>query len=228
MSPFSSLKHFSEPLTKPYLPSFGIKVLVGYEGLYYNSQKCPRLSVSRQHPEHSLLATLPFWSQWLGLCVGTNRGNFLQTSIPDSASLIPKCPTYNPIVNQSLRIWRQFRSHFGLQSSQLSYPYNRKPAFPPSLNDNVFGLWSKKGITTIKDIVHHTFTQLSSKFNLPKTQLLFQIRDFVRKTLWHDKLHSPWKDQDKSFAWFGNSLFPISPLLVLLRSPLLCHQPPIF
>uniref|UniRef100_A0A8C4EHZ6 cyclin-dependent kinase n=1 Tax=Dicentrarchus labrax TaxID=13489 RepID=A0A8C4EHZ6_DICLA len=35
-------------------------------------------------------------------------------------------------------------------------------------------------------------------------------------------------DKQQKFAWFGNHLFPISPLLVLLRSPPLCHQPPNF
>ena len=100
---------------------------------------------------------------------------------------IPKRPNYSPVVNQSLRIWRQFRSHFGFQSFLFSSPCDKNPAFPTSLNDSVFKLWFKKGIKTFKDLyvdkTFASFTQLSLKFSLPRSHLFryFQIRDFIWK-----------------------------------------------
>lgn len=81
---------------------------------------------------HSRLSDwVPIWAQ---IKETSCKPSSLTALICSPLTLIPKRPNYNPIGNQALRIWRQFRFHFGLQSFPSSSPCNRNPAFPPSLN----------------------------------------------------------------------------------------------
>lgn len=47
----------------------------------------------------------------------------------------------NPVVSSSLRIWSQFRMHFGFKQMILSTPIVRNPVFKPALLDSAFSLW---------------------------------------------------------------------------------------
>ena len=99
-------------------------------------------------------------------------------------SLKPDC---GPVVSQSLRIWKQFKRCYGIKAISIFSPCNNNPAFPPSLHDDAFEVWRRKGIAVFKDLyidkTFASFAQLSLNFQLPKTHLFryFQIRDFVQK-----------------------------------------------
>lgn len=96
--------------------------------------------------------------------------------------------TGNIIVRTSLRIWNQFRRHFGLQTYSILAPITANHMFQPSLVDAAFTIWSNLGIKSFKDLyidnVFASFEQLSEKFDLPKHHLFrfFQIRSFVINT----------------------------------------------
>ena len=91
---------------------------------------------------------------------------------------------YSPIVGHSLRIWKQFKRSYGIQTISILSPCNSNPAFPPSMKDNAFGIWHKKGIAVFKDLyigkTFASFSQLSLNFQLPKSHL-FRYFHFVRK-----------------------------------------------
>ena len=97
----------------------------------------------------------------------------------------------NPIVSASLKIWNQLRKNFGLQGPSTLSPLLKNHAFKPSNIDPTFKIWHSKGIISIKDLytdgIFSSYTELSSKFNLPASHLFrfFQIRDFVKKNFPH-------------------------------------------
>lgn len=94
----------------------------------------------------------------------------------------------NVIVNNSLRIWAQFRRHFGFQAASSLSPITSNHMFTPSCTDTTFNLWFNKGIKTInnlyKDNIFISFAQLAETYDLPKTHFFryLQIRSFVKKT----------------------------------------------
>ena len=96
--------------------------------------------------------------------------------------------TKNVIVKKSLRIWVQFRRHFGLQSYSINAPLAANHVFQPSLMDGAFLAWSDLGITSFKDLffdnVFASFQQLSDEYSIPRQQFVryLQVRSFVRKT----------------------------------------------
>lgn len=92
----------------------------------------------------------------------------------------------NAIVKSTLRIWKQFRRHFGLQTFSFLAPISANLVFHPSLIDRAFSLRSDSGIETFGDLyLDNTFAyfqQLSEKFSLPRHHFFryLQIRSFVR------------------------------------------------
>lgn len=82
------------------------------------------------------------------------------------------------IVNQSIRIWAQFRRHFGLQGPILS-PIKSNHVFIPSCADPAFTLWFNKGIRSIHNLyiedIFASFSQLSRTYDLPKNNFFFII-----------------------------------------------------
>lgn len=100
-------------------------------------------------------------------------------------SISPSAYTKNIIVRTSLRIWTQFRRHFGLQTYSVLAPITANPIFPPSLVDDAFVIWSNAGIKSFKDLCINNnfapFDQLSDKFGLSKHQFFrfLQIRSFA-------------------------------------------------
>lgn len=101
------------------------------------------------------------------------------------ASIVNRSFT-NPVINASLRIWRQFRLHFGLQSPSANMPVTANPLFPPSTMDSAFLFWHKVGIKKICDLyddgIFCSFTQVCIKFPLLKSHFFrfLQIRNYVR------------------------------------------------
>lgn len=66
--------------------------------------------------------------------------------------LSKKSQTVNPIVNGSLRIWSQFRSHFKHKQALTLLPIVSNGLFPPSLVDSAFQIWFRKGLWCIRDL----------------------------------------------------------------------------
>ena len=95
--------------------------------------------------------------------------------------------TKNIIVKASLRIWNQFKRHFGFQTLSLLAPISPNHIFPPSLIDNAFEIWSNKGIKAFKDLyIDNTFAsfqQLAQKFSLPNHHFFryLQVRNFITR-----------------------------------------------
>ena len=93
---------------------------------------------------------------------------------------------YNPIVQSTVKIWRQFRRHFKIYSLSLLMPICNNHIFLPSSLDPVFSVWKEKGLVYFKQLfVDRTFVAfdiLKTTFDLPNSQLFryFQIRDFAR------------------------------------------------
>lgn len=94
--------------------------------------------------------------------------------------------TKNVCVKTTLRIWNQFRRHFGFQTTSLSAPVASNPAFAPSMVDSAFSIWSSLGIKRFRDLyidnTFSTFEQLAVKFGLPRHHFFrfLQIRSYVR------------------------------------------------
>lgn len=93
------------------------------------------------------------------------------------------------IVSHSIRIWAQFRKHFGLQGPSALTPVRSNHMFIPSCTDPAFTLWFNKGIKSIHDLyirdVFASFSQLSQAYDLPKNHFFryLQIRSFVQKAV---------------------------------------------
>ena len=95
--------------------------------------------------------------------------------------------TSMPTVSHTLKIWAQFRMHFGLRKPSSYSPIYRNHLFKPSCTDLTFRTWFEKGIRTFEDLYSRgtlsSFSDLSQRFNLPKSHLFryFQIRHFLQK-----------------------------------------------
>lgn len=92
------------------------------------------------------------------------------------------------IVSNSIRIWAQFRRHFGLQGASVLSPIKSNHMFTPSCTDPAFTVWFNNGIKSIYNLyiedTFASFSQLSELYSLPKNHLFryLQIRSFVCKT----------------------------------------------
>ncbi len=128
-------------------------------------------------------------SDWVPSWVSIEEGSCSPASpaalLCGPLTAISRCPYGNSIVRQSLRIWSQFRTHFGLQRLPVVSPINRNPLFPPSLNDKAFNTWQRAGISVVNDIyidnVFPCFSQLKQKFSLSSAQF-FRYLQILLKT----------------------------------------------
>ncbi|KAF3848746.1 hypothetical protein F7725_015243 [Dissostichus mawsoni] len=90
------------------------------------------------------------------------------------------------VVKGCLKIWNQFRRHFGLQITPVSAPVHSNPLFTPSVIDRAFLIWKDLGIVSIKQLyisgIFASFDQLTQAFNLQRTHFFryLQVRNFVR------------------------------------------------
>lgn len=115
-------------------------------------------------------------------CIPTTLTALLYSPINRSFSPYTK----NYIVKTSLRIWRQFRRYYGLQTFSMSAPIASNFAFSPSMMDNTFSQWATYGLSMFKDLyiddVFASFQQLVDKFSLPRNNFFryLQARSFIR------------------------------------------------
>lgn len=96
---------------------------------------------------------------WLSM-EAISAGHVSLRALAHSPILSTTAPyTKNTIVKKSLKIWVQFRRHFGLQSYSVNAPLAANHAFHPSLVDGVFSAWSNLGIITFKDLTKKFLTK---------------------------------------------------------------------
>ncbi|MBN3304573.1 PAQR2 protein, partial [Amia calva] len=128
--------------------------------------------------------TTPVWLQIeVNSCKFSSLLALLCVSLPTPISNYSQ----NPIVRHTLKIWTQFRTHFGLMSLSVLSPIDSNHLFPPSLVDQAFHVWHRNGITTIQDLykdrILMSFEQLANKFNLPQSHFSQYLQ--VRHKLLH-------------------------------------------
>lgn len=92
----------------------------------------------------------------------------------------------NPVVCYSLKIWCQFRKHYGLASMSVYSPVTANHLFPASLLDDAFNLWQKNRVLNIemlyRDGIFMSFDQVREKFSLPAHNFFryLQVRHFIK------------------------------------------------
>lgn len=98
----------------------------------------------------------------------------------------PSQHTNNPVVLSSLKIWKQFRHHFGLKSLSVLIPICKNHLFLPATIDKTFMLWRNLGLVSFSDLyldkTFGSFADLVIKFGLSKQSLFryFQLRHFTK------------------------------------------------
>lgn len=98
-----------------------------------------------------------------------------------------KLHSNNPVVTSTLRIWKQFRVHFGFKKAILNMPILRNPFFKPALMDTAFHIWFQRGLKSVADLFHDSvfvsFDFLVQKYGIPRSHFFryLQIRDFTHK-----------------------------------------------
>ena len=100
----------------------------------------------------------------------------------------------NPVVVNSIKIWVQFRKHYGLNEPSTLAPIFKKHSFSPSLSDPRFRTWRDKGLLTVKDLYkENIFTELSTRLELPRSHFFhfLQVKHFVQTTYPHFPNHPP-------------------------------------
>lgn len=92
----------------------------------------------------------------------------------------------NPIIYNSIRIWRDISKYLGRgKAKSLLSPITQNPDFPAGVNSPTFLAWRDKGIHMIGDLLRDdaflSFQQLQETFNIPKQHFFgyLQIRHFV-------------------------------------------------
>ncbi|XP_059840837.1 uncharacterized protein LOC132402176 [Hypanus sabinus] len=134
----------------------------------------------------------PLCPQWVNLECNEVQGyslfSILGSSLPTDLVKFNK-QISNPVVKHTLRIWFQFRKFFTLKNFVLDSPILLNFFFKPSLTDQAFSIWKRKGIKCFRDLFFEgslmSFDQLSNKFKLPKSNFFryLQIRNFLHKVL---------------------------------------------
>lgn len=138
---------------------------------------------------------ITFWSyfhnrsdcpSWVAIELGSAKNCSVPALLGSKLPLPPNKPIDNPVVRHTLRVWAQFRRHFGLSDFCLSSPISANHLFQPSLLVPTFQEWQRLGIERFRDLFIDnsfvSFEQLTEKFNLPKSHffMYLQIRHFLR------------------------------------------------
>ena len=103
----------------------------------------------------------------------------------------------NPVVTNSLKIWNQFRKHYGLTEPSTLAPVVKNHLFLPSLSDPTFTVWRNKGLLHVKDLykenIFTDFTELAARFELPQSHFFrfLQVRHFVKTAYPHFPNYRP-------------------------------------
>lgn len=114
------------------------------------------------------------------------------TCISLSALLCSSIPLHtpqdcqNPVILHSLKIWSQFRKHYGLVSMSTYAPITANHLFLASLIDNAFDQWFKNGVLNIRQLykedIFMSFDQIKNEFALPRHHFFryLQVRHFIQ------------------------------------------------
>lgn len=98
----------------------------------------------------------------------------------------PSQHTNNPVVLSSLKIWKQFRHHFGLKSPSVFLPICNNHLFLPSSIDQTFMRWRNVGVVSFNDLYSGnsfvSFADLVKKCGISNHDLFryFQLRNFTK------------------------------------------------
>ena len=88
----------------------------------------------------------PSWLQVEGAsCTPSSLMSLL--CLPPTSS--PTTHSSSVVVKNCLKIWNQFRRHFGLQMIPVSATVHSNPLFTPSVIDQAFLFWKDLGIVSI-------------------------------------------------------------------------------
>ena len=121
---------------------------------------------------------------WVHMELLSNPLPMLTSPLPSNRTISPT----NPVVKASLRIWLQFRKHFGLnQLSTRYFPVANNQFFPPSVIDKAFQHWHRNGLTTLSDLFWDdtflSFETLVTEHDIPRSHFFrfLQVRSFTQK-----------------------------------------------
>lgn len=115
-------------------------------------------------------------------CISTSLRALVTSSLPISSWQ----HTTSLIVNNTLKIWAQFRKNFGFENLLHLTPIHNNHLFLPARLDSEFALWQRRGLHNFSDMyidgVLASFQDLSHKFDLPRSSLFryFQVRHFLQ------------------------------------------------
>ncbi len=80
---------------------------------------------------------------------------------------------HNSVTQGSLKIWKQFRTHFKCRQGLLMAPISANILLPPHLIDLAFQLLARKGVGSVKDLFRGgnfmSFQQLRTRFDIPQS-----------------------------------------------------------
>ncbi len=119
----------------------------------------------------------------------------LQSSLPVSPLSLLTCMlpvtlrnhSLNPVVENSIKIWTQFRKHFNFTQMIGLTPLTFNHLFPPSQMDQAFKAWHSCGLVYLVDLFDknsfRSFSSLCQDNNVPKKHYFryFQVRSFASK-----------------------------------------------
>ena len=138
---------------------------------------------------------------WLDIEQHTSSPVSLGSLICAQLPLSKRQRTNNPVIQGSLRIWSQFRTHFKLKNAFVTSPIRANCNFAPSLTDPSFQQWHRKGLKSVKDLFKDghflSFEQMRRDFDIPQSDFFkyLQVRSFVRKYFSLTTPPSTWVDE---------------------------------
>ena len=208
-----------------FIPKSFFKELNKHTSIFIWNNKVPRIrrEFLERHKEEGGLALpnylhyywaanihmLMFWvfnvpemeaPSWLSMEQHASGSVSLSSLVCAQLPLSKRQRTNNPIIQGSLRVWSQFRTHFKLKNALVSSPVRANCNFAPSLIDPSFQRWHERGIRCVKDLFRDgnfiTFEQMRRVFNVPQADFFkyLQVRSFIRKYYTLTTPPSTWVD----------------------------------
>lgn len=193
-------KHFLQILIVLFYLLFGTTKHLGSGNCFYKDLKCwvgwlcqifkffTGLLISKAYCAgcDTSPLDLPGWLQIeSSSCSPISLSALLCSSVP-----LPSPQTcQNPIVLHSLKIWSQFRKHYGLVSMSVYSPMTANHLFPASLQGNAFIQCLKNGMLILKmlckDGVFMSHNQVRHEFSLTTSNFFryLQVRHFIQNHL---------------------------------------------
>ncbi len=95
----------------------------------------------------------------------------------------------SPVISSVIRIWKQIRTHFGVEKLPLLIPIADNPSFIPSILDKGFQQWRNAGIHTVSDLFQDgtfmSFEKIQEKYKLHRSNFFrfLQVRNYVQAYL---------------------------------------------